>query len=492
MACNSATCQSGGCYREDNGDKVDDQFPQPPPAVATESTQQPLSNGKNSDSAFCIKCKLKESMAAAFSSSSASAQVTGGGGGGGRGGASDSSRFCGDCFRSNLYGKFRLAVTSNALISPSDNVLVAFSGGPSSRVALQFVHEMQMKAQKNFDASRDRSLPVFGVGVAFIVESSSISIPADKFSQAVEEMRLVVSNLAPPVKEFHVVSTESIYSSDSNNGRNRLKELLNAVADVTGKEDLLVHLRMLALQKVALKNGYTKVLLGTCTSRIACRVLEATVKGQGYSLAADIQYVDARWEIPVILPLHDCLAQELNIMCSLDSLKTVEVHNDHHSGINALITSFVKLLQEENPSRESTIVRTAGKLTPFHFNRMPEPDDCNMQLASQRRQKKYNLKPNESLPPESFCRICNSPLKKSDVKSYKLENQIMSAEDISNGCCTSCQFQILPKDISLLEHFYSLLPQQMVARGEYSCLGEDRWLREQIQDYLLSDTEDGT
>jgi hypothetical protein len=29
-------------------------------------------------------------------------------------------------------------------------------------------------------------------------------------------------------------------------------------------------------------------------------------------------------------------------------------------------------LQEENPSRESTIVRTAGKLIPFHFNRIPE------------------------------------------------------------------------------------------------------------------------
>ncbi|CDP03065.1 unnamed protein product [Coffea canephora] len=173
MACNSATCQSGGCYSDDNGDKVDDQFPQPPSA-------------------------LKESMAAAFSSSSASAQVTGGGGGGS--GSSDSSRFCGDCFRSNLYEKFRFAVTSNALISPSDNVLLAFSGGPSSRVALQFDHEMQMKAQKNFDASRDRSLPVFGVGFAFIDESSSISILADKFSQAVEEMRLVVSNLAPQLR----------------------------------------------------------------------------------------------------------------------------------------------------------------------------------------------------------------------------------------------------------------------------------------------------
>lgn len=119
-------------------------------------------------------------------------------------------------------------------------------------MALQFVHEMQLKAQKNFEASRDRSLPVFGVGVALIDESSSISVSADKFGQAIEEMRLVVSDLAPPVKQFHVVPTESIFSSDSSDGINRLKELLNAVSDITGREDLLVHLRMLALQKVCL------------------------------------------------------------------------------------------------------------------------------------------------------------------------------------------------------------------------------------------------
>ena len=41
-------------------------------------------------------------------------------------------------------------------------------------------------------------------------------------------------------------------------------------------------------------------------------------QGQGYSLSADIQYVDARWEIPVVLPLHDCTSQELNLLCHLD------------------------------------------------------------------------------------------------------------------------------------------------------------------------------
>lgn len=109
---------------------------------------------------------------------------------------------------------------------------------------------MQHKAQKNFDASRDRSLPVFGVGVAFIDESAYYPVPSHEFDEAVEDMKLIVDNLVPPRKDFHVVPIESICSSDSSDGRDKMKELLNAVSDTTGKEDLLVQLRMLSLQKV--------------------------------------------------------------------------------------------------------------------------------------------------------------------------------------------------------------------------------------------------
>jgi hypothetical protein len=42
------------------------------------------------------------------------------------------------------------------------------------------------------------------------------------------------------------------------------------------------------------------------------------LQGQGYSLPADVQYVDTRWEVPVVLPLRDCLAQELSLLCELD------------------------------------------------------------------------------------------------------------------------------------------------------------------------------
>lgn len=109
---------------------------------------------------------------------------------------------------------------------------------------------MQHRAQKNFDASKDRSLPVFGVGVAFIDESAVYPVPSERVDEAIQEMRLVVSNLAPPTKQLHVIPIESIYSSDSTDGKSRLTKLLDAVNDATGKEDLLIHLRMLTLQKV--------------------------------------------------------------------------------------------------------------------------------------------------------------------------------------------------------------------------------------------------
>ena len=40
---------------------------------------------------------------------------------------------CRECFRAYLFGKFKLAITSNAMVCPTDAVLLAFSGGPASR-----------------------------------------------------------------------------------------------------------------------------------------------------------------------------------------------------------------------------------------------------------------------------------------------------------------------------------------------------------------------
>lgn len=119
-------------------------------------------------------------------------------------------------------------------------------------MALQFVHEMQQKAQKNLDASRDRLLPVFGVGVAYIDDRAICPVASNVFDGAIGEMKLIISSLLPPKKQFFIVPIESVSSSASGVGSQQLTELLGAITDVTGKEDLVDHLRMLSLQKVCL------------------------------------------------------------------------------------------------------------------------------------------------------------------------------------------------------------------------------------------------
>lgn len=116
MACNSGACQSG-CYRDESSIGAEES----PPLTKKNEASNDVVNGRRStvqlDDGICLKCKVNRTIATA-------AEGCGEFGGG---------RFCADCFRSNLFGKFRLAVTTNAMISPSDNVLVAFSGGTCSR-----------------------------------------------------------------------------------------------------------------------------------------------------------------------------------------------------------------------------------------------------------------------------------------------------------------------------------------------------------------------
>lgn len=120
------------------------------------------------------------------------------------------------------------------------------------RVALQFTHEMQLKSQKNWDASKDQQqpLPVFGVGVAFIDERAFYSANNSEIDEAIEEIRLTVSTLFPPAKQLYVEPIEKLFSLDLIEGRARLRKLLDTIDDPTGKDDFLHYLRDISLQKV--------------------------------------------------------------------------------------------------------------------------------------------------------------------------------------------------------------------------------------------------
>lgn len=397
---------------------------------------------------------------------------------------------CAECLRAQLFGKFKLAVTSNAMVRPTDSVLLAFSGGPASRVALQFLHEMQSKAIESWDASNSQALPAFDVGVAFVDESALLLKPKCEIELAIADIKSIVLSLLPGNKAIHIVPLEDVFSSELNDREGKLRELVGMVNDDTGREDLLQYLCMLSLQKIALENGYTKIMMGSCASAIACHVLSATVKGQGYSLPADVQYVDTRWEVPVVLPLRDCLSQELSLLCELDNLKTQQLLDRSCSGINGLVASFVARLREENPSREHTIVRTAQKLKPFSFNKF-SANGYHDFLPSRLRPKFQNVDSDESTFSEVLCLICRSPFSESEL--HNLESTKHKAQkkiDLYTAyCCQSCHFQILPGGTNLGDQFFSLLPKFWTERVDTASVSNSS-LRDQIEDYLLEDGDD--
>ncbi|KAG0466183.1 hypothetical protein HPP92_017763 [Vanilla planifolia] len=349
---------------------------------------------------------------------------------------------------------------------------------------------MHCKSLKNWDASKSQGLPVFGFGVAFVDESTIFPTPSNVASNIIEEISGIVSELGHALQELHIAPIETAFCKDLVDGQNCLRQLLDNITDASGKEDFVQYLRMLSLQKIAVDNKYTKVVLGSCTSKMAHQIISATVKGQGFALPADLQYVDTRQEIPVLLPLRDCNAQELGKLCFLDGLKTTQVFSWPPAGINGLVSSFIARLQDENPSRQRTIVRTAEKLKPFSFNKFTE--GYYDFLPSIVRAKFQHVK-HEEPEPKFLCPICGSPLSESEWKNVKNNNKCPSElEFFVSQCCRSCNFQILPKEKGKLELFYSLLPSSMTDRVEgKDCIGR-RWLQEQIEEFLITDDIDET
>ncbi|VFQ91166.1 unnamed protein product [Cuscuta campestris] len=77
-----------------------------------------------------------------------------------------------------------------------------------------------------------------------------------------------------------------------------------------------------------------------------------------------------------------------------------------------------------------------------------------------------------------------------DLTTTTHSEDVQTSVDLMELCCLSCRFQILPAELSSLNLFHSFLPDPIVARANDARSLNHSWLREQIEDCLLSDTEE--
>lgn len=76
--------------------------------------------------------------------------------------------------------------------------------------------------------------------------------------------------------------------------------MVQAVVDITGKEDLVAALRRTLLLRVAAQLSCNKLAIGTSATRMAVRTVAMSIKGSGYALPGALQFTDSRY-----LALHN-------------------------------------------------------------------------------------------------------------------------------------------------------------------------------------------
>eukprot|EP00899_Mesostigma_viride_P005985 jgi/Mesvir1/15388/Mv06577-RA.3 len=64
--------------------------------------------------------------------------------------------------------------------------------------------------------------------------------------------------------------------------------------DASAREDLMAHLRGIALRRVAARHGYNKLAIGTNATRMAVAAVTVTVQGRGDMLPGELSWVDDR------------------------------------------------------------------------------------------------------------------------------------------------------------------------------------------------------
>eukprot|EP00126_Sphaerothecum_destruens_P015394 Sdes_comp9390_c0_seq1m851 len=323
--------------------------------------------------------------------------------------------YCKSCFEAYFVHKFRSQLGKSKAIHASDKVLLAFSGGASSRAMLELIRE---------GVSSD-SFNRFKFETAVVWIDESVLFPnittAPGWQEKVEKIAQDAGFplFCVPLQEiFSHEFRESQISSQFScpDAENDIKatflNFLHGVKSSTAKEDILRHIRQKLIHLIAKKHGYNRILFGHSMTRLATLVLSNIAQGRGFTLGLDIGFSDPRHgDILQLRPLRDCSTKEVAFflnMRGLDSLSIPSISTGQSNlrlfSIEQLTERFLTGLQSEYPFTVSTVYRTADKIYfPGHY------------LADPRR-----------------CVLCDSPYSHSEAQIAVLESSASLSTDLSS------------------------------------------------------------
>ncbi|ORX97935.1 hypothetical protein K493DRAFT_406773 [Basidiobolus meristosporus CBS 931.73] len=428
------------------------------------------------------------------------------------------AQYCKQCFTHTFVGKFRIIVSKSKFVvgrkECKPNVLLAFSGGPSSRALIHMMKDFHIG-----DNPEIKKKTILGNVKICHVDESVVCGPEEGTLKQVQDITSqytfpfvgasledVFSSEYTESGDFEQVLRTATLSRDASaknhdqlkavledsslTNREKIHALLSGVTKTTAKEDLIAYLKNRLLLRIAQRENCSIILLGDSATRIAIKCIAYTSKGRGFSLPYDVATeIEAENGIGYLRPLRDCLTKEIGIYNHLNKLETVFVPTlttgaPIKASIDRLTEDFITGLDRDFPSTVSTVVRTASKLVPT------ESSEKNERCA-------ICLRPMQNGVSEWRERITvmEMPHQENNTATKSETNTSCGSGECCGETCGAPKetgIDLLPSlcygcQISARDMNSTILPPFMAERAIQAHNCES--LREQISEFLIDDSE---
>ncbi|KAI9598063.1 hypothetical protein BDF19DRAFT_411404 [Syncephalis fuscata] len=314
--------------------------------------------------------------------------------------------FCSECFQRNVGSKFRTVI--GKLRTPVEDaggkasILLAYSGGPASRVLLQLADDFN-------NANRSQRFAAYTIchvdESALFDDNPSMKAASTDFLEGIRKITNEFSF------EFEQVPLESVFASYTNERSpesattvmmtptrretgsifaesfetiqlqtslsdvDKLRLLFKQAESLSAREDLLFYLRQRVLHSVAVRKNCSAIWTAETATRIAIRTISNVAKGRGLTLPLETgAQSDLDKDIAFWRPIRDVLAKEVGLYVRYRHLSMpsfpilLSTRRPAKASIGRLSEAVVIRIhcriRARFVSTANTVTRTVGKLTP--------------------------------------------------------------------------------------------------------------------------------
>jgi cytoplasmic tRNA 2-thiolation protein 2 len=291
---------------------------------------------------------------------------------------------CKQCFLGIISHKFRSNLRTHCKIRHEDNLLVCISGGVNSMAMLHWFYG-------TFNDNTSNRKQFFKLKVLY-VDQSCLYYSGDAL---LKEREFKFNQISRICKSYgfpfdiinleHILST-SQYNEESNNFRlsddnhiKGLQKLYQAVSLIGAfDKDFVKILTRNLIFKYSTANGFNKVVFGNNGHGLVSNTFLNIIKGRGYSMKEDIEYVDSHYsQVKILRPMKDFLNKEVLLFFHINSVELICSTNidgfeikQNNSKLNipfkgdtyALVSGFIDNLQNKMGSTITTVMGTTEKI----------------------------------------------------------------------------------------------------------------------------------